>query len=105
MIGRYTGYLLLAASLSACGNREIKTGITPTHQSIQSVVIQSKCLECHTSLSSYEGVLAIVEPGNPEKSDFYREIRKGSMPLHSPKLSDAEIQAVYDWIKNGAQND
>ncbi len=91
--------------LTSCGSRELKIPIHPTYQSIQAITISQKCLMCHESISSYEGLLQTVQPGNPAGSDLYKQITNGSMPQWSPKLSDAEIQAIYTWILNGAQND
>lgn len=105
MKARFLVLFLSVASLEGCGYRELKTGISPSFQSIQANIVQPKCLHCHESLATYEGLLRVVEPGSPEDSEFYEEIQEGGMPLHSVKLSDAEIQAVHDWIQNGAQND
>lgn len=89
----------------SCGTREVKSGISARYSSISATIVQPRCVECHTSLGTYQGLLEIVKPGNPNRSGFYREINSGDMPQHSPKLSDAEIQAVYNWILNGAAND
>ncbi|MGK5084155.1 cytochrome c [Bdellovibrionota bacterium FG-1] len=86
----------------ACGSREFKVPVDPTFSSILQNTIQPKCLQCHTSLATYAGTLDIVRKGNPEASQFYREVSSGSMPARSPKLSDVEIQAIHDWIQAGA---
>jgi len=99
--------LALAAGLffCSCGSRDLKVPASPTYQSIQTLTIRQKCLQCHSSLSTYEGVLQNVTPGNPSTSLLFRQISSGNMPQWSPKLSDAEIQAVSAWIQNGAPND
>lgn len=94
----------LGILFTACGSREVKTPTPATFQSIESVTISAKCLQCHQSLSTYAGVMQVVTPGDPAKSQLYQQINSGSMPLQSPKLSDAEITAIYNWILSGAPN-
>lgn len=96
---------LVLLLMTACGYRELKIPISPTFHSIENTIIQPKCMECHTSLATHSGLLEIVKPGNSEESPFYKQLNEGSMPMHSTKLSDAEIKAVADWINNGAPND
>lgn len=100
-----TSLFIACGTLTACGSRELKVPVTPTFGSIQRIVIGPKCLQCHSSLSTYAGVMQIVEPGNPGSSAFYESIRSGEMPQRSPKLSKAEVQAVQTWILNGANHD
>jgi hypothetical protein len=48
---------------------------------------------------------AVVVPGKPDESELYRRITGEStptMPLNSPALSQSEIQAIHDWIAEGA---
>ncbi len=92
-------------SLASCSDRTVKVPVSATYSSIQAVTLSQKCLQCHSSLSTYEGVLAIVVPGNPSSSELYRQINGGGMPQWSPSLSSEEIQAVYQWILEGAPND
>ncbi len=96
--------VILLAMVTACGSRELKTPIYPTYQSISTLVIAEKCLQCHSSLSTYQGLLQIVTPNNASESSLYEEVKDGGMPLQSPKLSPEEINAIYTWIQNGAQN-
>lgn len=95
----------MVLALPGCGSRELKVAVPPTYSSIQKIVIGPKCLQCHTSLATYSGVMRIVDPGNPGSSPFYESIQSGEMPQRSPKLSSVELQAVRTWISNGAQND
>ncbi len=51
----------------------------------------------------------MVNPFNPECSYAIHKLTgtnkctpATTMPLNSPKLSDAEIQTIYDWICEGA---
>jgi len=76
-----------------------------------------KCVQCHrppnprgdTDLSSYESMMASegltmkpIEPGSPEQSGLYEQVYLGKMPPQTSKLSDGEIQAIGDWILQGA---
>jgi hypothetical protein len=54
----------------------------------------------------------LVSPGHPEESFLLNKLRgdlgpdEGErMPLHNPPLSDAQIQAISDWIAAGAADD
>jgi hypothetical protein len=100
VIGIITGVLVLGG----CGSREVLSEVLPTYSSINQVTISTKCVQCHESMGTYAGTMAIVKAGSPTQSNFYKTIQKGSMPLQSPKLSDREIQAVSDWITAGAPN-
>lgn len=85
----------------------------PTYAAIQAQIIKVQCLDCHTGVSSssridlstYESLLTneIVVPGSPDASKFYSAIHSGSMPKGFARLPDNQIQAVFDWIKNGAE--
>jgi hypothetical protein len=58
-------------------------------------------------LDSYSSVFEHVKPGNADNSSIYKAItgRGGSrlMPPNAP-LPDNEIQEIYLWIEEGAQN-
>ncbi len=97
--------LLVSSVFLSCGSREMKIPVPANYQSIQAITISQKCLQCHQSLSTYQGLLQIVTPGDAAGSELYQQINSGSMPQWSPKLSDVEIQAIYTWIQNGAPND
>jgi hypothetical protein len=92
-------------------NYSSTASVTPNFSSINSTVIQPKCMPCHQpgggthDFSSYSGVMLQVNPGSPDGSTFYKVLEAGSMPVDRPMLSDDEILAVYQWIQNGAQND
>jgi len=87
--------------------------VGPTFSSINSNIIQTKCISCHGSppssgynFSSYSALLSagVVSPGNAAGSQFYIQVNAGLMPQGGPPLSSTEIQAIQDWINNGAQN-
>jgi mono/diheme cytochrome c family protein len=74
-------------------------------------IFKSKCLSCHssgsTNFSSYSALMAggSVVAGNPAASALYQEVSSGRMPKNFPMLAENEIQAIYDWIADGALND
>ena len=92
--------------------------VRPEYASIRQLILVPKCIGCHNEgsesphgidLTTYENILdqtlfpPIITPGEPENSSLYLTIAEGKMPKKGPKLSDQEIQAVFDWIKNGAK--
>lgn len=108
----------LTLFLSACGNNASNptlqsTPIEANYASIQSQILIPRCLTCHTGtnsvskvdLSTYANLLMndIVVPGNPQQSKLYLSINSGTMPQGSTKLPNNQIQAVYDWIQEGAE--
>lgn len=79
-------------------------------------ILTSACGSCHGGqggfwVDNYELVMrggdsgAAVVPDKPEQSDLYLRITGKStpaMPLNSPPLSQSEINAIRDWIAEGA---
>jgi mono/diheme cytochrome c family protein len=77
-------------------------------------ILKASCVSCHAGASAAGG-LDLSEPkalmrsitkGNPEKSELYRRIMgldgKQRMPKGFHPLTDPQIQAVRDWISEGA---
>lgn len=86
-------------------------------------ILKEHCYRCHggfnhrggLSLATRAGMLkgghngAIIVPGDPAKSLLVRLIRHEGpandpmpMPPKSPKISDAEIATITQWVKAGA---
>ncbi len=79
-------------------------------------IFESRCVRCHggaspdagLSLSSYSDVITgsgsgpVVVPGSAADSSLVQAIVSGRMPRGAPKLPDAEIQAISDWVNGGA---
>lgn len=76
-----------------------------------------KCLKCHkppkpagdvdfssfTRLIDSEGITKKpIEAENPEESGVYDQVVRQKMPPGPDKLTRAEELAIFDWIKNGA---
>lgn len=88
--------------------------ITPTFASINTNVLSTKCVSCHStnnksggySFSTYADTLRAVTSGNPGASPLYTSTTGAnpSMPTGSIKLTTAETGAISTWITNGAQN-
>ncbi|OQW47628.1 MAG: hypothetical protein A4S09_15055 [Proteobacteria bacterium SG_bin7] len=85
-------------------------------------IFETRCVECHgpnkkannVDLSSYEKIMSkdifppLVIPGNPERSSLYQSVFRNdefTMPKGRQRLSNKELQAIYEWIKNGALKD
>lgn len=91
----------------------------PNFKAINTWIIGTRCVECHgaedpkgkISLSSYEKMFnknifpPVIVPGKPEQSSLYESVVTGRMPKGKKALKKKEIQAIYDWIKNGAKKD
>ena len=113
-----------AESLVAPTNSPITEATTASTQSVPSQtenevifsrdifpIFQQVAASCHgtnggLSLETYEGTMRVIVPGDPESSILYQRLMgQGgpSMPPNGP-LPDAQIQLIYQWIKQGAKN-
>src|ERR1035441_3118897 len=91
----------------------------PTYDDDIKPLIQRRCLPCHSSsemraslnLETFQGVMKgggsgdVVKPGRVSASMLYKVLAREEgvpqMPLGGPKLSDADINKVRDWIQGG----
>jgi len=85
-------------------------------QSVFTNIIQPKCVRCHSGsdaphkiyLTSYEEIVGgtvfppLIVPGKPNDSSLYKSVLSGKMPKNRPRLSDAELGVLYNWILDGA---
>ncbi len=107
--------IALALGIQACSFEEVKDEsivVAATFSSISTNVIQNKCISCHSSsnpkggvdLSSHARTVATagVVSGSPSTSALYTQVQSGVMPQGASKLPDQHIQAINDWITNGA---
>jgi hypothetical protein len=105
--------------------------VTADFQSIQDNVFTPICSKCHIGASAPEGLqldaahsynllvgvpsaerpdLLRVNPGNPDASYMVQKIENapgivgGQMPLMETPLPQATIDAIRQWVTNGAQN-
>ena len=75
-------------------------------------VLEKYCLSCHNAERGYGGVRVHtrealfagkpVVAGAPEKSTLYTTMKAGTMPPAGPKPTAAEIEAIRQWIAEGA---
>ncbi len=108
-----------------------KTGDPATFSALSTKVFTQQCTSCHMAmgpkapaeggidLSSFAAFTAsntnkknpkhapFVVAGDPEHSKLYRAVKSGKMPekedgTRAPALSAADVQDIYDWIKQGA---
>ncbi len=131
-MSRQIPLLLLLGLAAACNSTEYKTAPpgangagtasptpgslepptqTVTYQQVHQQIFQPKCISCHSSghpnLSAYSAFALDGEhivPGNPEQSEIYEMVENGQMPRNGPPLTQAELDLVYRWIEQGAQN-
>lgn len=97
--------------------------MTPSPVSFQRDIVpifELHCYTCHGpdrvpgiytsySLANYDatlrgGFIPAVVPGRPEESSLYQGLHSGSMPRGAPRLSEAEIELVRQWILQGASD-
>ncbi len=68
-----------------------------------------RCIYCHAErrdlpyFFSYTSTLGVVSPGDPMNSRLYQMVASGRMPK-GPRLNEDKINAIYWWIKHGAQD-
>ena len=79
-------------------------------------ILQSRCVNCHggqrteedLSLNSYTGVMtgskngAVVTAGNANNSLLVELVSTQKMPKRGPKLTPDQVQAIVDWVNQGA---
>jgi mono/diheme cytochrome c family protein len=92
--------------------------LSASYNSLNQNIFSPKCLSCHNSaqpsgnvdFTSYDSLVHnthhadVVVAGKPEDSHLYVVVKSGEMPMNASALSAAEVQAISDWITQGAQN-
>jgi mono/diheme cytochrome c family protein len=90
-----------------------------TYQEHASVVFRGRCGSCHNpdkqkgglNLDNYGSAMQgggsgkVIEPGDAESSTLFQVIshkEEPKMPPNSPKIPDAEIDLIRQWIEGGA---
>ena len=119
---------LCAALLSACGGGSTapitvkKTGEGKvSFANTVLPILKDHCIRCHgadrdggLSILDYEGVIKggkggdFVIPGDPDNSRLVTSVEKTKTPFMPPKifpaLTEDRIQAIRQWISEGAEN-
>jgi len=81
-------------------------------------ILQTSCVKCHgvekvsrgLDLTTYDKALAgsikgpVITAGDAENSLLYKLLAQGKMPKQGPKLTQAQIDTIRDWIAQGALN-
>lgn len=102
--------------------REPPVPLKPSFSSLKSVILDKKCMSCHSVGGKAERIplnrlsdltespLEIVVPGNPEESGLALVLREGARRKMPPPdsglqpVSKREIEIIEEWIRNGATN-
>lgn len=83
------------------------TGI-PTFAELSSSLFTPRCIACHSSFKTIEGVRKRVAPGDPASSDLFLRVAKatgsGKMPPSGSRLTQNQIERLRGWIANGAKD-
>lgn len=81
-------------------------------------ILEAKCVKCHgvervkegLNMLTYEQLMAgsfngpVIVPGNADESLLAQLIAEGEMPDRGPKVTEAELQVIKNWINAGALN-
>lgn len=117
------GILLLTISTIASSQQGGKKRISFDKEVFP--IIRSNCLPCHLAenenpsglaLDNYETLMkggehgSTVVPGKPKESYLYLKLLPNppfgkQMARNKRKLSEEEIQIIYDWIEQGAKKE
>jgi cytochrome c len=123
----FAGVVVVGVVLMGLGLRPVMAADNPGQPEFYTTkvepILASNCYKCHAgmfhrgglNLKTREGMLkgghhgAAVVPGDPAKSLLVQLMRhEGTtdelqpMPPKKPKLSDADISVVEQWVKAGA---
>ena len=92
--------------------------ISPTYSSISSQILNLNCTSCHganaaaqgggLNFTTYNNIMATgtITARDANNSVFYQALVRTAqrMPLNGAALTTAEIQAIANWINDGAPN-
>ncbi len=62
--------------------------------------ILPKCISCHGDWTSERSIADLIQPGNPDGSDFFDSVKTGWMPKNAAPLTSAELEIVRNYIIN-----
>ena len=131
LYAKIAALILMAGFLSACGTQSASqpSGPTSVAQPVAQAsaisftkdvlpILQGRCENCHggqrvskgLSLKTYTDLMSgsengpVVTPGNAPNSLMIQMIAEQKMPKNGPKLTPPQVQAITDWINQGALN-
>jgi cytochrome c len=127
MKGLFAAGVMLAIALMGWGLRPVAAQMDAARPEFYATrvqpIFQANCYRCHGGMNHRGGLNiatkagmmrggrdgAVVVPGDPARSLLVKLIRHegpakepGSMPPSRPKLSDADIAVVEQWVRAGA---
>ena len=86
----------------------------PTFSSINETILKASCVGCHggaepkgkIDLTSYDKVIAsgTVTKFKPMESKLFLAVDSADMPPEGPALGSAQLDELYIWIKEGAND-
>lgn len=90
--------LLLSATVIGCKKTQKVTcdGSAPTYNSYVKSIVDSKCVSCHGSYSTYTRLSSITSNGQFEKEVLINQ----TMP-EGGSLSQDELNKLQCWVENG----
>lgn len=116
-------HLLSAKARDAAGNMTTSANVSVTVNNvanpnatftfISANILVPKCVACHSAdnatsgyaFDTYLATLDSVVAGNPAASKLYIVTKPGgTMPKGGVPLTAVQLQAVFDWIADGAKN-
>ncbi len=108
--------LLLLSACSAGPKYSVTALGAPTFTNLSAAVLTPQCVRCHNSVnpssgvsvSTYEDLISstsAVTPFQPHQSPMYNEFVGQKEHEEGLKLSNAELELIYQWIALGAKND
>jgi uncharacterized membrane protein len=111
--------LILSLLILGCNYREEKISkgfnLESSFLSVSEQVFKPNCYSCHSGsepaagidLSNYSKLvnpeMGLITFGDPLNSTLYLNVQSGRMPPGGPRLSDAEIKMIFNWIEQGAK--
>lgn len=89
---------LLSSLLIACRKTEKVScdGSAPTYNSFVKNLVDSKCVSCHSSYSTYQGLSSITSDGKFEKEVLINQ----TMP-DGATLTQDDLSKLQCWVDNG----
>ena len=89
---------IISVALLSCKKTQKVTcdGSTPTYNSFVKSIVDSKCVSCHGSYSTYQGLSSITTNGEFEKEVLINQ----SMP-EGGSLSQDDLNKLQCWVENG----
>lgn len=84
-----------------------------TYAALSANILLAKCTTCHNvgynarpgvTFATFNESVKNVIPGKPLESDMYRAAKRIAPPSTTQIITAEQLQYIYDWILEGAQN-